>query len=180
LHQNGERAVVLHHHAFVVSLALGAAGAEVAADDYVDLEGARTVFAGLVLAQTGSPLELAGDLEGYAVDAAGARQYLLFDADGLGWYRLPTPPSTSVTLAASVAGAAFNLTGRVTGAQGGSVELWRETKSGPELLDNVPLAADGTFAATDTPPERPLTYRAIYRDPASGLPIAALVRNALG
>src|SRR4029077_11666810 len=64
------RTTVLYRHAFVAGIAPTPAGPEVAADDYVDLEGARTVFAGLVLDQAGGMLEVAGDLQGYALDAA--------------------------------------------------------------------------------------------------------------
>ena len=92
---------------------------------------------------------------------------------------LPTPPVASVQLSAAVSGAAFTLSGRVTGVSGGTVEIWRETQAGAELLTTLPLAADGTFSLTDTPPERPLTYRAVYRD-VNGLPLAALVRDVLG
>ena len=67
------------------------------------------------------------------------------------------------------------------GATGGTVELWRETQRGAELAASLPLAADGTFSLTDLPPTRPLTYRAIYRDPTNGgLPVASLVRTVLG
>jgi len=181
LHQNGERTSILHHHAFLVALRLAPTGPEVAADDYVDLLGVRTVFAGLVLDSTGGGVELAGDLEGYDLDAAGGRQYLLLDAGGLGWYRSPTPPAARVSLSAAVDGGGFSLSGSVTGAAPGeSVELWRETQTGSELAATVPLAADGSFSFLDTPPARPLTYRAIYRDPATGLPLASLVRTVLG
>jgi hypothetical protein len=175
----GQQTTILSRHAFLVGLALPAGGPEVAADDYVDLEGARTVYAGLVLDTQGHMVELAGDLEGYAVDSAGARHYLVLDAAGCEWYRSPTPPAASVELSASVSGAAFSLSGRVTGASGGTVEIWRETETGAELLTTLPLAPDGTFALTDTPPRRPLTYRAVYRD-ANGLPLSSLVRSVLG
>jgi hypothetical protein len=178
-HVNGEQTAILSRHAFLVGLALPASGPEVAADDYVDLEGARTVYAGLVLDLQGRTVELAGDLEGYGVDPSGARQYLLLDAAGSEWYRSPTPPVATVELSAAVSGAAFLLSGRVTGVDGGSVEIWRETQAGPELVTTLPLAADGTFALTDTPPQRPLTYRAVYRD-ANGLPLSSLVRSVLG
>ena len=179
-HLAGEHSTVLHHHAFLVGLALGPGGPEVAADDYVDLGGARTVFAGVVIAGAGS-VELGGDLEGYAIDAAGGRDYLLLEPAGLGWYRSPTAPAPSVTVAAAVSGASFALSGQVTGAAPGStVELWRETEAGPALAATLPLAADGTFTTTDLPPARPLTYRVVYRDPATGLPLASLVRTVPG
>jgi hypothetical protein len=176
---NGQHTTILNNHAFLVGLALTATGPEVAADDYVDLEGARTVYAGLVLDTRGGTVELDGNLEGYAVDSAGARHYLLLDAAGVEWYRSPTPPVASVQLSAAVSGAAFMLSGRVTGVSGGSVEIWRETQAGAELLTTLPLAPDGTFSLTDTPPQRPLTYRAVYSD-ANGLPLSSLVRSVLG
>jgi hypothetical protein len=176
---NGQHTTVLSRHAFLVALALPATGPEIAADDYVDLEGARTVYAGLVLDTQGHTVELAGSLEGYAIDSSGARHYLVLDAAGCEWYRSPTPPSAGVELSAAVSGATFALSGRVTGAQGGTVEVWRETQTGSELLATLPLAADGTFALTDTPSQRPLTYRAVYRD-ANGLPLSSLLRSVLG
>jgi hypothetical protein len=176
---NGQHTSILSRHAFLVALALPATGPEVAADDYVDLEGARTVYAGLVLDTQGHTVELAGNLEGYAVDTAGVRNYLLTDATGCEWYRAATPPPASVELSAALTGASFSLSGRVAGTSGGRVEIWRETQGGPELLTTIPLAADGTFGLTDAPPQRPLTYRAVYRD-ANGLPLSALVRSVLG
>jgi hypothetical protein len=177
---SGQHTTVLSRHAFLVALARAVTGPEVAGDDYVDLEGVRTVYAGIVVAAGGATVELAGDLEGYAIDPAGARDYLLGDAAGVEWYRSPAPPSATVALSAAVSGAAFVLSGTVTGAAaGGTVEIWRETQTGSELAATLPLAADGSFSLTDTPPSRPLTYRAIYRD-ANGLPLAALVRTLLG
>jgi hypothetical protein len=62
----------------------------------------------------------------------------------------------------------------------GTVQIWRETGAGSELVTIVPLAADGTFSLTDLPPVRPLVYRAVYVDPASGVPLASLYRTVLG
>lgn len=177
--RDGQRTTVLDRHAFVVGLAETATGPEAAADDYVSLPGGRTVYAGLVVDAAGNALELAGNLEGYAVEPSGARQYLLLDGAGVEWFRSPTAPTASVSLSASADGAAFVLTGRVAGASGGAVEVDRETQSGTQLVATVPLAADGTFSLADTPPVRPLTYRAVYRD-ANGVPLAALVRGVLG
>lgn len=180
LHLRGETSTVLSDHAFLVSLALSPTGPEVAGDDYVDLEGLRTVYAGLVSDAAGNTLELAGDLKGYDVDAAGGRQYLLQQPDGLDWYRAAAPPTARVTLAFAVQGASFALSGTVAGVSSGSVELYRETQDGPELAATVPVAADGSFSTVDLPPVRPLLYRAVYVDPSSGLPIASLLRTVLG
>jgi hypothetical protein len=177
---SADHTTILDTHAFVVGLSNTSAGPEVAADDYVDLLGARTVYAGLVLSAAGTPVELDGNLEGYAVEPGGGRQYLLLDAAGLSWYRSPTAPSARVTLSAAVDGASFVLTGRVTAAPaGGSIEIDRETGAGRQLLTTLPLAADGTFTLSDLPPSRPLVYRAVYRD-ANGVPLASLVRTVLG
>lgn len=182
-HTGGETTTILSHHAFLVSLALLFSGPEVAGDDYVDL-GGRIVFAGIVADTSGGSIELAGDLKGYDVDAAGGRQYLLLRPDGLDWYRAAAPPAIHVALSAAVQGAAFALSGTVQGPSGtpaaGMVELWRETQAGAELVTTLPLAADGTFSYLDTPPVRPLVYRAVVVDPASGLPLAALLRTVLG
>jgi hypothetical protein len=176
---NGQHTTILSRHAFLVSLALAPTGPEVAADDYVELEGARTVYAGLVLDTQGRTVELAGNLAGYAVDLAGTRHYLLLDGAGSEWYRASAAPTASVELSAAVSGAAFSLAGRVTGGNGGSVQIWRETQAGAELLATLPLAADGAFALLDTPPRGPLTYRAVYHD-VNGLPLSSLVRSVLG
>jgi hypothetical protein len=177
---NADHTTILDTHAFVVGLANTPGGPEVAADDYVDLLGARTVYAGVVLSASGTPVELDGNLEGYAVEPGGGRQYLILDATGVSWYRSPTAPTARVTLSAAVDGASFVLTGRVTGAlAGGSIEIDRETGQGQQLLTTAPVAADGTFTLTDLPPSRPLTYRAVYRDP-NGVPLASLVRAILG
>jgi len=180
LHAHGESSTVLSDHAFLVSLALSPTGPELAGDDYVDLEGLRTVFAGQVVDGAGSTLELQGDLKGYDVDAGGGRQYLLQEPDGLDWYRAAAPPTARVSLAATVQGASFALSGAVQGATSGSVELFRETQAGPQQFATVPIAADGTFTTVDLPSTRPLLYRAVYLDPSSGLPIASLTRTVLG
>ena len=179
-HSGGETTTILSHHAFLVSLALPVSGPEVAGDDYVDLGGGRIVFAGIVVGTNGASIELAGDLEGYGVDAGGGRQYLLLRPDGLDWYRAAAPPAIHVALSAAVQGSGFALSGTVQGLSAGTVELWRETQAGAELLCTLPLAADGTFSYLDTPPVRPLVYRAVVVDPASRLPLASLVRTVLG
>jgi hypothetical protein len=181
LHHDGEQTTILSHHAFLIGLALSPTGPEVAGDDYVDVEG-RTAYAGVVSDASGATTELAGDLEGYGIDAGGGRQYLLAQDDGsLEWYRAAAAPTAHLQLSATVDGASFVLSGRVEGAApGGSVELWRETQAGPQLLTTLPIAADGSFSTSDLPDARPLTYRAIYRDPQSALPLSALVRTLVG
>jgi hypothetical protein len=169
---------ILSSHAFVVQLT---PDLEVAADDYVELPGHRLAYAGQVLSLTAPPLELAGDLMGYASDRGG-RQYLLRDARGLEWFRATAPPATRVSIAAAPDPKGIRLTGRVDGASpGSSVELWGETPTGATLRTALPLAADGSFATVDAPSGTPLVFRAVYRDAdAGGLPVSALVRNVFG
>ncbi len=70
------------------------------------------------------------------------------------------------------------MTGTVTGAAaGGSVDVYREQRSARTLVATVPLAADGSFAATDPAWTSTSVYRAVYRDPVTGLPVAALLRT---
>src|SRR5207253_10285491 len=143
LHSGGEQTAVLHRHAFVVAPALGPAGAEVAANDYVEL--GAVAYAGLVVDAAGGTLELGGKLAGYAIEPAGAREFLLRGADGLEWYRTSSLPAVRVTLQAS----ATVLAGSVSGASGGSVELYR----GDELVATAPLAADGSFSVAANAPD---------------------------
>jgi hypothetical protein len=42
------------------------------------------------------------------------------------------------------------------------------------------LAADGTFSLQDTPPASPTLYRAVYVEPATNIPYAALLRAPVG
>jgi hypothetical protein len=171
---------ILSTHAFVVQLT---ADLEVAADDYVELPGNRLAYAAEILSLDGTPLELDGDILGYASDRGG-RQYLLRDAGGLEWFRAAAPPAARVSLTASPDPKGIRLTGRVSGVSptpGASVELWGETPSGPVLRATLPLAADGSFTTVDAPTGTPLTFRAVYRDPANGgLPVSALVRTVFG
>jgi hypothetical protein len=47
----------------------------------------------------------------------------------------------------------------------------------PFTLATVPLGTDGSFVATDSVPSTPSTYRAVYVDATTGLPLASLVRT---
>jgi hypothetical protein len=174
LHGAGSHTSVLDRHALLVSLALGPGGPELGGDDYLDV-GARTAFAGLVLDATGVSLRLGAELLGYAVDPAGGRQYLLREGDALTWYRSPAPPAARVSLTASGSAGSVSLAGRVDGATGGRVELWRERADGATRVAAVEPAADGSFAAADEAPAGPLAYRAVYRDAAGGPPLGTLV-----
>jgi hypothetical protein len=150
--------------AVLADLVVTPSGAELAANRCV----ADAVCEALVAGH-----ELDGIVAGYAAEPDGARQVLLDGADGLAWYRSPTALGVTVTLT-STSGL---LTGRVRGAQGGSVVVYRELSGGTRTaVATVPLAADGSFTASDPTlgPAAPAAYRAVYVD-ANGIPYAALL-----
>jgi hypothetical protein len=178
LHLDGEHESVLHRHAFLVALAVGPAGPELAANDYTEL-GTSLDYAALVLDASGSALELDGRIAGYAVDAGGGRQLLLAGTSGLQWFRAPVLPTLRVSLTGSTSAGQIALSGQVAGATGGSVALYREQPGVRTLVATVPLGADGSFAASDAAPSAPTTYRAVYVDAPTGLPIASLLRTPL-
>ena len=70
------------------------------------------------------------------------------------------------------------LSGKVSGAVDGTVTVYREVPGSQRVIAGVaPIAADGSFALVDLPAVRPVFYRAVYRDPASGIPYASLLRR---
>lgn len=164
-------------HGSLVALAVARGQPELAANDWVDLAGARD-YAGLLTNPSGTAVELDGRLFGY-VAAPGAHRQLLFDDPaGLEWYDLPAFPSVHVSLTATADG---RLSGRVDGAVGGDVELYRERPGqARQLVATVPLRADGSFTGEDSPPNSPALYRAVYRDPGTGIPFASLTRTPVG
>jgi hypothetical protein len=57
------------------------------------------------------------------------------------------------------------------------VELYRELGAGRrEVAGTALLTPDGSFSFADRPSATPLRYRAVYRDPLSGIPYASLLR----
>jgi hypothetical protein len=79
------------------------------------------------------------------------------------------------------ADASGNISGRVDGAAGATVQVYRETPTSLRtLVTTVPVAADGSFAAADAPPRSPTLYRAVYVDATTGIPYASLLRTPVG
>ena len=168
--------VILEHGIFV-SLFLSAGRPELGAYDWVQI-GDWFTYAGVVADDSGPVAELDGRLDGYAVTRDGHRQILLSSANRLEWFETPSRPSVKVSLTADGSG---NISGRVDGAAGGTVQVYRETPTSPRtLVATVPLAADGSFAAVDAPPTSLTLYRAVYVDAATGVPYAALLRTPVG
>ena len=146
-------------NAVLAALALTPAGPELAANRCL------TEFSCLGLIGASG---LDGLVAGYAAEAGGARETLLATDAGLDWFRSPTRPSVQVTLNA-------NLTGTVQGAASGSVTLYRETAGARVLVGTFPLAADGSFTASDPGASKPpAAYRAVWTDPATGIPYCAV------
>lgn len=160
-------------HGIFVSIVRGSAAPEVGAYDWVTLGGDWPVYAGLVLQGPGGPAwQLDGRLDGLAVDATGARQLLLARERTLNWFRSAPQGLPPVRLGMGL-DAAGHLDGTVPGVTSGSVELYRELPHAPrELVATLPLQPDSSFAFDGLDPTG--LYRAVYVDPASGIPFAML------
>jgi hypothetical protein len=170
------------NRALTTGLAVTAAGAEVAANEWVAAEemglpGGAVSWAGTVVGH-GRRIELDGWIADLAAAPRGARDLLLAGPTGLSWYRSPRPPQIRVTLDAAATGTGTVLvSGRVRGGSGGTVSVYRERPgSARESAGAARLAADGSFSFVDRPQARPLVYRAVYVDAATGIPYAALLR----
>jgi hypothetical protein len=158
---HGERAssAVAIENAVLAGLALTPEGPELAANRC-----AQGSCLGLV-GMTG----LDGLVAGFAVAPSGARNVLLATGQGLDWYRSPGALSVRVSLNS-------DLTGRVEGASGGFVSLFRERSDGSRTaVATFPVASDGSFAASDPNAGAPAAaHRAVYVDPTTSIPYAAL------
>jgi hypothetical protein len=169
--------------ALTTALALPASGPEVAANQWVGsadlgLDGDKFLWAGTIVRGT-SHVEVDGWISGYAVAPQGARELLLGGPLGLRWFRVPHRLTTRVTLGAHDGGTMVSLSGEVPGVEKGSVTIYRERPGSLRTPVGSATISSGAFTFTDTPPLRPLVYRAVYVDPATGVPYAALLRRPL-
>jgi len=168
----GEAADLLPH-ARVVALTLAGGVPEVAANDWIASDDAET-YAPLIAAAGTAPVELDGYIDGYAAVGA-TRQLLLTTDQGLEWFSAPRP-GIHVSLSVDGAGRAA---GRVDGAAGGTISIYRDSPGTPrELVATAAIGSDGSFAV-QVPPVSTF-YRAVYRDPTTGIPYAALLRSPAG
>jgi hypothetical protein len=139
------------------------------------------VWAGTVTGRGGS--EFDGRLAGLAaVPGSGAQDLLLSRPDGLSWFRSRGSLPVHVSLDAEQrTDGSIALSGRVQGARGGHVTIYRE-RSGThrETAGAARIGAGGTFTLVDTARTRPTFYRAVYVDPATGIPYAKLLRDPIG
>jgi hypothetical protein len=159
------------------ALLVDGGNAEVGAYDWATL-GDTFVYAGLLADANGPFTELDGRLDGYARTPGGGRQLLLSTPSGLEWFASPGRPAVRVFATAD----GGTVSGRVDGATGGGVDIYRETAAGRTLAGHTALAADGTFSFRDTVPVSPVpfVYRAVYVDAATSIPYASLLRAPVG
>jgi hypothetical protein len=178
---------IVSERGVTTGLAMTPHGPEVAANEWVDADNfsfsfpqTEAVWAATVSGRGGS--ELDGRLAGLAaVPGSGAQDLLLSRPDGLSWFRSRSLP-VHVSLGAEArADGTIALTGRVQGAHSGHVTIYREhSKSRREAAGTVRLGAGGSFALVDTARAHPTFYRAVYTDPATGIPYAKLLRDSVG
>ena len=124
------------------------------------------------------------ELDGWLAGSRGAprgRDLLLAGAAGLSWFHSRRRLSTQVSIDATDEGdGSVQISGEVAGAAHGRVAVYRERPGEARVLvAKVPLSGGG-FSLADTPSVRPLVYRAVYTDPATGIPYAALLREPVG
>jgi hypothetical protein len=177
---------VLLDRALTTGLIAPASGVVVAANEWVTaaalgLENGGVTWAGTV-ASRGRKTELDGWLAGLASRRGGSRDLLLAGPGGLSWFNAPATPVVRVRLAATGNDdGSVSLSGRVQGYAGGRVAIYRERPgSARAVAGAVTPARDGSFAFTDRRPLRPLLYRAVWVQPKSGVPYAALLRTPVG
>jgi len=170
--------------AVMTGFGLTGSGPEVGANEWVSaaevgLPGEDVVWAGVVVNRRVA-FELDGWLAGLASAPRGTRDLLLARPEGLAWYRLRRPPSIHVELDANhQLNGSVLVTGNVRGGSG-TVKLYRERPGSPrELAGSAPLGADGSFTFLDTPSIGPFVYRAVYSDPATGVPYATLLQDSV-
>jgi hypothetical protein len=176
---NASSAFVLER-ALTTGLALPAAGPEVAANEWVSadelgMDGDDVVWSGTVVDGEGS-VGLDGWIGGLAASPRGGRDLLLERAGNLEWFRSPVALAKRVTIRAVPAAGGIAVSGRVEGASGGQVAIYRERPDGTRELAGTKQLAGESFSFTDGTAARPLLYRAVYTAPGTGIPYAALSR----
>jgi hypothetical protein len=155
-----------------------AANEWVAADNFsFAFPAADAVWAGTVTGRGGS--EMDGRLAGVAaVPRSSMEDLLLSRPDGLFWFRSSSLPVHVSLTAEEQANGTIALSGRVEGARGGHVTIYREhAKARRETAGTVKVGAGGAFALVDSARAHPVYYRAVYIDPGTGIPYAKLLRD---
>jgi hypothetical protein len=171
--------------ALVTGLAAPASGVVVGANEWIGaaelgLESGGITWAGTI-ASRGRKSELDGWLAGISYHRGGTRDLLLARPRGLAWFHGPAASGVRVRLGASESGdGSVLLSGRVQGYTSGRVTIYRERPGAARALAGIARPRrDGSFAFTDRRPLRPLLYRAVYTEPMSAVPYAALLRTPI-
>jgi hypothetical protein len=173
------------NRALTTGLALPASGPEVAANEWVSsddlgLQGSKYLWAGTIVHRE-SHVELDGWIAGLAVAPRGAHDVLMLGRAGLFWFRSPRRLGIHVTIAAAEQpDGSVEVSGRVSGVASGTVALYRERPGETRMPIGRKTLVGGSFSVVDNPSVRPLLYRAVYTDPSSGIPYAALLRQPVG
>jgi hypothetical protein len=161
-------------------------GPQVAANEWISSDAlgfpvGDVVWAATVTGRGGS--ELDGRLAGLAaVPRTGAQDLLLSRRGVLSWFRARGSLPVHVTLEAlEREDGAVVISGRVQGARGGRVTVYRErSETSRQTAGTLKLGAGGLFSLVDPPRAQPTLYRAVYVDPATGIPYAKLLREPVG
>jgi hypothetical protein len=171
--------------ALATALVLPASGPEIAANEWVapaelGLQGQDYAWAGTVVRE-GNSIELDGWLAGYAARARGGRDVLLAGSAGLSWFHAPRRMATRMSLDVEFqSSSGVRLSGRVSGVSAGRVALYRERPGTARRAIGTAPVTGGSFSFSDRPTVRPVLYRAVYTDPRTGIPYAALLRDPIG
>lgn len=184
MHANEMTSRVVLDRALTTGLALPQTGPEVAANEWVSagelgLGSQSSSWAGMIVRKK-THIELDGWIAAYGLAPKGGRDLLLGGPGGLSWFRAPGRPMTRVTIEASSGGdGRVQVSGRVPGATSGKVAIYRERPGFARQLVGHASISGSTFSLTDRSSIRPILYRAVYTDPATGIPFAALLREPL-
>jgi hypothetical protein len=167
--------------ALTTGLLLPASGPEVAANEWVGsddlgLAGTDNLWAGTVV-RGRIQVQLDGWLAGFAVAPRGGRDLLLGGKAGLRWFRSPRRLVTRMNIEATDEGGGIAVRGTVLGVAKGTVTIYRERPGERRRPVGRASLNGGSFSFVDRPSTRPPLYRAVYTDPATGIPYAALLRS---
>jgi hypothetical protein len=185
-HGHEIREAIVSERGVTTGLAMTRNGPVVAANEWATADTVsfsitepQAVWAGTVTGHGSS--ELDGRVAGLAGVPGGAQDVLLSRPEGLSWFRSRAFPVHVSMAAEQRLDGTIALTGRVQGARGGRVTIYRERSSTRrETAGTVHLGAGGTFSLVDPARTRPTFYRAVYVDPATGIPYAKLLRDPVG
>jgi hypothetical protein len=181
-HANEMTSRVVLDRALTTGLALPQTGPEVAANEWVGagelgLGSQSADWAGTIVRRR-QRVELDGWIAAYGVAPRGGRDLLLGGPSGLSWFRAPARPAVKVTIeASSEYDGRVHVSGRVGGVTSGKVAIYRERPGFPRSLAGHATISGSAFSFTDKSSIRPLLYRAVYTDPATGIPFGALLRD---